>query len=374
MNPMGGAETVCINIAYSLKELGYHVTLLTFCKPKHLTDSVYDEIYYFTPFEVSSGTTLLSSIMEFYAALKFANDSLIVNTAPFCNLMLIGDINYIHFPYFLSETIYNNKLGRRVYGYLAYALSQILNHIMRFKNSGGLPHKIFLFNSKFTYLVTKKLTEFSDTNLDISLGYNAFILYPPVNVKKYLDFTLKPFNDRKDQVVTISRIAPDKQLDLVVKIAQEVREKVNFVIAGRLQSMKYFTKLKKMIKDNNLCDTIHIYPNISESDKVNLLLNSKIYLHTKIMEHFGITIVEAMSLGAIPIAHNSGGVKEILPRPFLYHTPEEAAALIENLLDNPKPSAHIQHMLRNTALKYDSEEFKRKLKKMICNLNQKFKK
>jgi glycosyltransferase involved in cell wall biosynthesis len=43
-----------------------------------------------------------------------------------------------------------------------------------------------------------------------------------------------------------------------------------------------------------------------------VLAKSKIYLHLMKGEHFGITVVEAMSAGCVPIVHDSGGPKEIV--------------------------------------------------------------
>jgi glycosyltransferase involved in cell wall biosynthesis len=45
-------------------------------------------------------------------------------------------------------------------------------------------------------------------------------------------------------------------------------------------------------------------------------------------EHFGISIVEAMALGCIPVVHNSGGMVEFVPAHTRYQTPAEAAQII----------------------------------------------
>ena len=53
-------------------------------------------------------------------------------------------------------------------------------------------------------------------------------------------------------------------------------------------------------------------------------------------EHFGISIVEAMSAYAIPLALASGGPREIIDdgeEGFLYDTPEDLARITVSLLD-----------------------------------------
>src|SRR6266568_4762702 len=42
------------------------------------------------------------------------------------------------------------------------------------------------------------------------------------------------------------------------------------------------------------------------------LAKSRIYLHLMRGEHFGITIVESMSAGCVPVVHDSGGPREIV--------------------------------------------------------------
>ena len=54
-------------------------------------------------------------------------------------------------------------------------------------------------------------------------------------------------------------------------------------------------------------------------------------------EHFGISIVEAMALGCLPIVHNSGGMVEFVPELYRYETVPEAASKIDNAINNWSP-------------------------------------
>ena len=77
--------------------------------------------------------------------------------------------------------------------------------------------------------------------------------------------------------------------------------------------------------------------------KIELLKKAKIYLHTMVGEHFGISIVEAMALGCLPIVHNSGGVKEFVPEQYRYMNLQEAADKINkeiNFWDNRQSRKH----------------------------------
>ena len=65
-----------------------------------------------------------------------------------------------------------------------------------------------------------------------------------------------------------------------------------------------------------------------------LLLRCKVYLHPKINEHFGISIVEAMSCGCLPVVHNSGGPREFVPKDFRFDEMREAALKIDKAIEN----------------------------------------
>jgi glycosyltransferase involved in cell wall biosynthesis len=60
-----------------------------------------------------------------------------------------------------------------------------------------------------------------------------------------------------------------------------------------------------------------------------MLAAAKVYLHTMVGEHFGISIVEAMASGCIPVSHNSGGMVEFVPSQNRYETIEQAAEKID---------------------------------------------
>ena len=54
-------------------------------------------------------------------------------------------------------------------------------------------------------------------------------------------------------------------------------------------------------------------------------------------EHFGIAIVEAMSLGCIPVVHDSGGPREFVPQRFRFDSIETAASKVEKAIDYWSP-------------------------------------
>ena len=78
-------------------------------------------------------------------------------------------------------------------------------------------------------------------------------------------------------------------------------------------------------------------------------------------EHFGISIVEAMALGCVPIVHNSGGMKEFVPAKYRYQTPMEAAQKISQEIAEwtPDKAEQVKTIADRFSTAHFSENFMR---------------
>ena len=130
-------------------------------------------------------------------------------------------------------------------------------------------------------------------------------VYPPCPVEDFSEFT--NVKSRENLVVTIGRIVPEKRFHFFVELARIV-PKTRFVAIGSLsdETSAYYDQLKKSAPEN-------VSFVLSPLRKVrDILGRAMAYVHCAENEHFGITIVEAMAAGCVPIVHDSGGPKEIV--------------------------------------------------------------
>jgi glycosyltransferase involved in cell wall biosynthesis len=308
LNPCGGAERLALAMAKALKELGHSVDLYVieatdWSRVERLTScnrQVVDREYVLPPFK--SFPTVYSRLLHWfgrdivgYHIVKKHNYDLVIATKQILVPVFV-DVLYMHFPDFLPGFDYLYYPERYLYNTMLRIYSRPLELVTKtlislFKSIRYKP--VILTNSRFSASIIERF-----------LTIEAIVLYPPVNIEKYL--TLSKHGDRENIVVTISRIEPMKNLDIITDVAKEVKE-AKFVILGSMQSNSYYAHLMRKIGMLNLEDRVKILINASEELKTEILRKAKIYLHPTKYEHFGIAVVEAMAAGLIPIVHKSGG-------------------------------------------------------------------
>ncbi len=96
-----------------------------------------------------------------------------------------------------------------------------------------------------------------------------------------------------------------------------------------------------------------------------ILLDSKIYLHCAVNEHFGISLIEAMACGCLTIANNSGGPKELISSNLRFDTREEVILKItKNIKEWSPQKAQEMH---NIAMEFSEESFSGQLISLLSS-------
>ena len=88
-------------------------------------------------------------------------------------------------------------------------------------------------------------------------------------------------------------------------------------------------------------------------------------------EHFGMSIVEAMSAGAVPIAFNSGGPREIIDpgvNGYLWNDLSELKALSLRLIENPYSIQSMSVEAVRCSKPFDVGEFLARMDRIIEGL------
>lgn len=217
------------------------------------------------------------------------------------------------------------------------------------------------------------------------------ILAPPVLPLKE---RTSLFSKKKNIIMTCGRIDPEKKLLEMAMIFHHHKKEFGdyeFHIAGTLYEnepsfMQYFKKLEQIAVQNK---SIVLHPNISFSELILLYKTAKIYWHGMgyqedletnpiKTEHFGISIVEAMTYGCVPVVHNSGGQAQIVGNAGLntaWQTEKEAVSIIKNLIQNKNELKTQAKRAIEKSRQYAEEEFINNLITEIYNsgtINKRF--
>ena len=320
INWCGGAEWVTLNIIDALKEQGHRIILLT---NKRLDHSKFSYMFhkevsvdqqFIFPFEVFPSANYHNIYTDAIRSLLLKSKcDVLVDT--YSGAVLPG-MDVVYFQ--------NYPLLKAVETGLPYFRNLVYFYPYRSFLSchrESMSNKLFFANSKFIAEAVKA-----------ELCITPHVLYPSVS-----DFILNRaqshFNDQRENVVlTIARISKGKNLEIIPHIAKLTSKKVSFVIAGLLDSEQALDSLIRLKMELNVSDKVKIMVNVKRSILRQMLLNSKVYLHSAIDEPFGISIVEAMSSGCIPVVHDSGGPKEFVPPNLRYKSPDEAAEKVEKAI------------------------------------------
>lgn len=168
--------------------------------------------------------------------------------------------------------------------------------------------KKVMFNSNFT-----------KSYLEGRLRISSEVVYPPVNTSRFQS------SKKNKQILSVGRFMGEgiKKQEVMVRTFVKMYKKDavrgwSLHLAGGVGpgDEKYFQRLNNLGKGR----PIYFYPNISFSKLTRLYEQSSIYWHAmgfhesspQLMEHFGISTVEAMAAGCIPVVIGKGGQKEIV--------------------------------------------------------------
>jgi glycosyltransferase involved in cell wall biosynthesis len=183
------------------------------------------------------------------------------------------------------------------------------------------------------------ISEFSKLWIKRYWGLQSEVLYPTMDTKKFA-----PAVHKKNRIIHVGRFFvtghSKKQLDLVklfVKMQNENQLsdwELHFVgsVHEGESHQHYFNQVQHQAEGY----PVHFHTDISSDELKKLLSEAKIYWHATgldedeerqpiLFEHFGITTVEAMASGCVPVVINAGGQKEIVTKEsgFLWNTREE---------------------------------------------------
>lgn len=218
---------------------------------------------------------------------------------------------------------------------------------------------------------------FTKSFIDQEYGVESVVIYPPVDVEK-----IRP--KRKQNLILsvgrFSQLTQAKNQHILVEAFKKISKKYpdwKLILAGGtdIGVDDYVLSLRRSSKNY----PVEIIENTAFEKIRQLYGISKIFWSatgfsidekrepTKV-EHFGITVVEAMSAGCVPIVYSAGGHKEVIDEAengFLWKKKRELIKKTKKLLDNQSVLREISSSAKKDALVYEYERFEVQVKELL---------
>jgi glycosyltransferase involved in cell wall biosynthesis len=347
INRIGGGEWVTVNMINSLKAKGHEIVVYSeekvdsnrifqvFGRRLCLDEETHFWPYIFDPYNPKSvyENTLRSLIFK-------SKCDLLIDT--FSNgLLPWSDAVYFQGNAFVS------LIPKGYKGLFFWPFKTLLR---QFRKSSSYKNKIAMACSQFS---AKMIEE--------AINHKIEVLYPPIS--DFFKTNEVRENLRGNTVITLSRFAKEKRLEMVPRIAKLTPNSFSFVIVGACRCSDDILSVQNHIRELGVEKKVKLMPNISRTKLKDIMHRSKVCLHTGANEPFGISIIEAMSSGCIPVVPDSGGPKEFVPKQLRYESVEEAASLTESSVFNW--STHKAEEFVKASNRFSEERFSNEFLKIM---------
>lgn len=229
-------------------------------------------------------------------------------------------LQYVHFPTLLEDRPDVDKRWiHRVPG-MVYAYRRAA------KALGRAP------TSAFTRNLTLVNSDFIGESYRALHGAPCEVLHPPIPG----EYRAVPLGERRNELLCVGRISPEKRLDDAIEIVRRLREAghdLKLHIAGkwdcdgeeRARHQRLFAQHSSWVIRHEGLDRAAL---------VDLMHSVRYGLHCMIGEHFGMAPAEMQRAGCLVFAHSHGGPAQILggERALLFDDVDQAVARIAAVL------------------------------------------
>ena len=157
------------------------------------------------------------------------------------------------------------------------------------------------------------------------------------------------------------KVSSEKNLEEIPIVARRVN--ADFVIIGSIDEPAVYRRVLELIRENGVENKVKLVLNATLKTKIKLLQKAKVYFHPMHAEHFGISIIEGMAAGCIPIVRDSGGPREFVPDNWRYRDLEDAIQRINEALYSWNPS--IGQGMKASAYKFRKDRFENEFLKVL---------
>ena len=368
LNARGGSERLALATIAALKEIDdIDIDLTTFQKPD---PEKIERTYGKTGLLALSSIKTINIIRSIESARLKKEYDLSINThgdlLPFSQKGFSKNsaITYCHFP--LAKYLIDAE--DEEYGRLLYGLR--CSNILDYKENLAFARNTYFDMMRTSTVFTN--SEYSRKAIRKTFDIDSTVLSPPVDVDLFRKVAVFSSNDKRDDMVLIiSRFHPSKKIENAIRLAKLLKKNGigrRMKIVGNLSPamLGYYYYLKDTVQHEGLSDYVNFQVNVSFGKLLSLISRAKVYFHPLPGEPFGISTVEAMSAGLIPVVPSIGGHTEFVPLKYQFRTFAEALESIAVAMDAPfSERIMISNSVRRFSVSNYIKRFQRIVKEML---------
>ncbi len=187
-------------------------------------------------------------------------------------------------------------------------------------------------------------------------------IYPPVRIAK---FCLP--KKKSNQIVAIGAFRPNKRFgDIIRALALSRQPNSRLIISGLLDNDDYLEYLRRLAKKLDLQNRVALFPNATNDFIEKTLSESSMIVSAARFEPFGISVVEGMGYGCIPVVfagEDSGPWVDITQNGrygFGFRNIHELSSILENVSGGVEEA--VREELKDRASQFNNIVFKERIK------------
>jgi len=257
-----------------------------------------------------------------------------------------------------------------------FSKNNLLHFQVPFHNVRGRSRLNQIKLKRINHLVCN--SNFTKKFIDGEYGVNAKVIYPPVAVASFSP------GKKKNLILSVGRFSQllqakrqDVLVDSFKALCEQGLKDWQFILAGAtgVGGKEYFNQLKQKAEGY----PIELLADVDFKTLKRLYSEAKIFWSAsgygideekepEKVEHFGITIVEAMAAGCVPIVVGKGGAKEIIERGktgLLWKNEKELLGMTQDLITNPSTLITLSRTVVKSSQKFSKKRFCQKFDELI---------
>lgn len=234
--------------------------------------------------------------------------------------------------------------------------------------------------SKVNLVICNSL--FTKKFIDQSFNINSTVVYPPVAIHDFQENL--NIQNKQNIILSVGRfdqILNAKRQDILIKAFKILydKEKIDnwklYLAGGSFHNEENLIALRQ----EAINYPIEFFPNIEFNDLVSLYQKSKIYWHAtgydideekepNKVEHFGISLIEAMAAACIPVVIKKGGIKEIIEdkvNGYFWQDINQLVKITKNICEVQQKQTDIIENAQKRAQDFSKETYFKNIENLI---------